>query len=69
MSLPKSHKVTMHFWENGELKVTHFFLSSLEKALEFGRNLHNQQGKHIKVYDAEGQLADSIGPVPQDSYA
>ena len=69
MGVPKHHKVSMHHWENGELKMTHFFLASLEEALKFGRELHMQHGRHVKVYDTDGQIADNIGPILQDSYA
>ena len=69
MAVPKHHKVSMHSWENGELKMTHFFLATLEEALKVAQQLHMEHGKHVKVYDADGQLSHSVGPEVQATYA
>ena len=69
MSHHKKHKVSMHTWENGELKLTHFFLATLEEALKVAHQLHMEHGKHVKVYDADGQLSHSVGPEVQATYA
>ena len=69
MAIPKHHKVSMHTWENGELKMTHFFLATLEEALKVAEQLHLTNGKHVKVYDTDGQLSHSIGPDVQPAYA
>ena len=49
--------------------MSHFYLQSLTEALKFARELHISHGKHVKIYDPEGQIIDNIGPEIQATYA
>jgi len=69
MPIPKHHKVSMFTWKEGVLSMSHFYLQSLTEALKFARELHISHGKHVKIYDPEGQIIDNIGPEIQATYA
>jgi hypothetical protein len=52
-----SHRVRLHRWEDGVLKVLDHFFEEIEHAIEF---VEQQDSAHIKVYDATGEVVHAV---------
>jgi len=53
------HRVRRHEWINGTLRAFDHFFEDIESAVTFSQNFEDH---HVKIYDHEGQVVQSIPP-------
>ena len=56
------HHVTTHHWSDGQLETVFFEFENFEEAVAFAENSDRDC---VKIYDADGQLLDSVFNSPE----
>ena len=61
------HRVRLHRWENGRLRITDTWFEEFEDAFSFANNL--REAHSVKVFNDDGAVVHSGKPAPVDTYA
>jgi hypothetical protein len=63
------HKVKIHRWINGFLKIDSHESETLEEALDFARHATENVTHTAKIYDDAGELVHTIADQNLNTYA